>query len=243
MNLVIDIGNSKVKFFLFENNKTIHKEICDNQDFKKTLDSISNKNNIKNAISSSVSYNHDLYIEESLKNSKYISLSNDNLLVPFKNNYKTKKSLGQDRIALVSSAIYNYPNQDSLIIDLGTCITYDFVDSNKTYHGGAISPGFKLRYSSLNTYTSNLPLLELEETENIIGSTTNESIHSGIYNGVIAEVNNYIDLLKKEYPQLNVIIVGGFSKFLLNRIKNAIFANQDFLAQGLNYIINYNENR
>jgi len=243
MNLVIDIGNSKVKFFLFENNKTIHKEICDNQDFKKTLDSISNINNIKNVISSSVSSNYDLYIEESLNNSKYTSLSNDNLLIPFKNNYKTKKSLGQDRIALVSSAIYNYPNQDSLIIDLGTCITYDFVDSNKTYHGGAISPGFKLRYSSLNTYTSNLPLLELEETENIIGSTTNESIHSGIYNGVIAEVNNYIDLLKKEYPQLNVIIVGGFSKFLLNRIKNAIFANQDFLAQGLNYIINYNENR
>ena len=243
MNLVIDIGNSKVKFFLFENNKTIYKEICDNQDFKKTLDSISNKNNIKNVISSSVSSNHDLYTEESLKNSKYISLSNDNLLVPFKNNYKTKKSLGQDRIALVSSAILNYPNQDNLIIDLGTCITYDFVDSNKIYHGGAISPGFQLRYSSLNTQTSNLPLLEFEETENIIGSTTNESIHSGIYNGVIAEVNNYIDLLKKEYPKLNVIIVGGFSKFLVNRIKNAIFADQDFLAQGLNYIINYNENR
>ena len=94
MNLVIDIGNSKVKFFLFENNKTIYKEICDNQDFKKTLDSISNKNSIKNVISSSVSSNHDLYIEESLKNSKYISLSNDNLLVPFKNNYKTKKIFG-----------------------------------------------------------------------------------------------------------------------------------------------------
>ena len=85
--------------------------------------------------------------------------------------------------------------------------------------------------------------MEFKETENIIGSTTNESIHSGIYNGVIAEVNNYIDVLKKEHPKLNVIIVGGFSKFLLNRIKNAIFADQDFLAQGLNYIINYNENR
>ena len=155
MNLVIDIGNSKVKFFLFENNKTIHKEICDNPDFTKTLDSISNRNKIKNVITSSVSSNHDQYIIESLNNSKYISLSNDNLLIPFKNNYKTKNSLGQDRIALVSSAIYNYPNQDNLIIDLGTCITYDFVDSNKTYHGGAISPGVQLRYTSLNTHTSN----------------------------------------------------------------------------------------
>ena len=243
MNLVIDIGNSKVKFFLFENNKTIHKEICDHPDFRKKLNSISDRNSIKNVITSSVSNNHDQYIIESLNNSKYISLSNDNLLIPFINNYKTKNSLGQDRIALVSSAIYNYPNQDNLIIDLGTCITYDFVDSSKIYHGGAISPGFQLRYSSLNTQTSNLPLLEFKETENIIGSTTNESIHSGIYNGVIAEVNNYIDVLKKEHPKLNVIIVGGFSKFLLNRIKNAIFADQDFLAQGLNYIINYNENR
>ena len=243
MNLVIDIGNSKVKFFLFENNKTIHKEICDHPDFRKKLDSISDRNSIKNVITSSVSNNHDQYIIESLNNSKYICLSNDNLLIPFINNYKTKNSLGQDRIALVSSAIYNYPNQDNLIIDLGTCITYDFVDSNKIYHGGAISPGIQLRYSSLNTQTSNLPLLEFEETENLIGSTTNESIHSGIYNGVIAEVNNYIDILKKEHPKLNVIIVGGFSKFLLNRIKNAIFADQDFLAQGLNYIINYNENR
>jgi len=243
MNLVIDIGNSKVKFFLFQKNKTIYNAICDDEDFAKTFESIPNKNNIKNVISCSVSSNHDLYITQSLINSKHISLLDDKLLIPFKNNYKTKKSLGQDRIALVSSAIFNNPNKDNLIIDIGTCITYDFVDSNNTYHGGAISPGFKLRYSSLNTHTSNLPLLKFEETKNIIGSSTNESIHSGIYNGVIAEVNNYIDILKKEYPKLNVIIVGGFSKFLFNRIKNAIFANQDFLAQGLNYIINYNENR
>ena len=243
MNLVIDIGNSKVKFFLFQDNKAIYETICENEDFTQTFETIPNKNNIKNVISCSVSSNHDLYIMQSLKNSKHISLSDDKLLIPFKNNYKTKNSLGQDRIALVSSAIYNNPNKDNLIIDIGTCITYDFVDSKKIYHGGAISPGFKLRYISLNSHTSNLPLLEFEETKNIIGSTTNESIHSGIYNGVIAEVNNYIDILKKEYPKLNVIIVGGFSKFLFNRIKNAIFANQYFLAQGLNYIINYNENR
>jgi len=243
MNLVIDIGNSKVKFFLFKNNKSVYKEICDNSDFIKILESIARKNNINNVICSSVSANHDTIISEIFKNSKILSLSDDSLLIPFKNNYKSKNSLGQDRIALVSAATYNYPNMNSLIIDLGTCITYDFIDSNKIYYGGAISPGLKLRYKSLNNYTSNLPLLEFEEANKILGTTTNESIHSGIYFGVIAEVNNYIELLKKDYPKLNVIIAGGFSKFLFNKIKNAIFADQDFLAQGLNYIISYNENR
>ena len=243
MNLVIDIGNTMVKFFLFKNNKTVHKEICDNSDFTKILESIAKKNNINNVICSSVSTNHDSIISENFKNSKILSLSDDTLLIPFENNYKSKNSLGQDRIALVSAATYNYPNMNNLIIDLGTCITYDFIDSNKIYYGGAISPGLKLRYISLNDYTSNLPLLEFEEANKILGTSTNESIHSGIYFGVIAEVNNYIQLLKKDYPKLNVIIVGGFSKFLFNKIKNAIFADQDFLAQGLNYIINYNENR
>jgi len=243
MNLVIDVGNSKVKFFLFKNNKSVHIEISDISDFTKTLESINDKNEINNVICSSVTSNYDSIISENLKTPKIYSLLDDSLLIPFENNYRTKNSLGQDRIALVSAAIKNYPNMNNLIIDLGTCITYDFIDSNKIYYGGAISPGLNLRYRSLNDYTSNLPLLEFEEVNKILGTTTNESIHSGIYFGVIAEVNNYIQLLKKDYPELNVIIVGGFSKFLFNKIKNAIFADQDFLAQGLNYIINYNENK
>ena len=135
------------------------------------------------------------------------------------------------------------PKQNNLIIDIGTCITYDFIDSKNIYHGGAISPGFNLRYSSLNDHTSNLPLLEFKEIDTLIGSNTEDSIHSGIYNGIIAEINYHIEKLFIDYNDLNVVITGGSSKFLLNRIKNAIFADQDFIAVGLNYIINYNENR
>ena len=146
-------------------------------------------------------------------------------------------------MALVSSAILSYPQTNTLIIDIGTCITYDFVDSKNIYHGGAISPGFNLRYSSLNDHTSNLPLLEFKEIDTLIGSNTEDSIHSGIYNGVIAEINDHIEKLFIDYNDLKVVITGGCSKFLLNKIKNAIFADQDFIAFGLNYIINYNENR
>jgi type III pantothenate kinase len=168
-------------------------------------------------------------------------LSDDKIKLPFINTYKNSGSLGQDRVALISSAVSNYQNQNNLVIDLGTCITYDFIDLNGTYLGGAISPGITTRYKSLNQNTSNLPLLEYENIEKILGLTTNESIQIGVYNGIIGEINHYISTLKKSYSEFNIIITGGDSIFLLNKIKNAIFADPDFLATGLNYIIKLNE--
>ena len=243
MNLVIDIGNSRVKLFLFKNDKITFRSLCNHNEFIKTLQTLPFKEEIINVISSTVSVNYDDIIELNFKNSNYFKLSNKNLKLPFQNNDKTLNSLGQDRLALVSSAVSSYPQTNTLIIDIGTCITYDFIDSKNIYHGGAISPGFNLRYSSLNDHTSNLPLLEFKEIDKLIGSNTEDSIHSGIYNGIIAEINYHIEKLFIDYNDLNVVITGGSSKFLLNRIKNAIFADQDFIAVGLNYIINYNENR
>tara|TARA_B100001121_G_scaffold277983_1_gene268282 strand:- start:39 stop:767 length:729 start_codon:yes stop_codon:yes gene_type:complete len=240
MNLVIDIGNSRIKLFLFENDKIIFSKICNHAEFDKTLATFPNNEKIINLISSTVSTNYDDVIQENFRNSKFFQLSNKHLKLPFQNNYKTLNSLGQDRIALVSSAVHKYPNSNNLIIDVGTCITYDFIDSKNKYYGGAISPGIKLRYSSLNDYTSNLPLLEFKEMDSLIGSNTEESIHIGISNGIISEVNRFINNLKIDYPDLNVIITGGDSMFLLNKIKNAIFADQDFLAIGLNNIIKLN---
>ena len=242
MNLVIDIGNSRVKLFLFKNDKITFRDIYNHNEFIKSLQTLPYKKEIINVISSSVSTNYDDIIEINFKDSNYFKLSNKNLKLPFRNNYKTLNSLGQDRLALVSSAVFNYPNSNTLIIDVGTCITYDFVDSKNIYYGGAISPGINLRYSSLNEHTSNLPLLEFKEIDTLIGTNTEDSIHSGVYNGVIAEINDHIEKLYSNYIALNVVVTGGSSKFLLNRIKNAIFADQDFLATGLNYIIKYNEN-
>ena len=128
-----------------------------------------------------------------------------------------------------------------MVVDIGTCITYDFIDSKNTYHGGAISPGINMRYKSLSEFTSNLPLLEFNDVNKIIGSTTDESIHIGVLTGIIGEINECINRLEEKYLKLNIIITGGHSTFLLNKIKNAIFADQDFLAIGLNYILKYNE--
>ena len=240
MNLVIDIGNTAVKVYLFKNNEIIKREVLSENALIHYLKLIA-IDDIRNIICSSVTKSYKDQLSNIFKNSNYYDFSDNNLKIPFTNNYETKKSLGQDRIGLISSAVLKFQDQNSLVIDMGTCITYDFIDSQNIYHGGAISPGIRMRYSSFSNYTSNLPLLKFQDITKIIGANTEESLHIGINNGIVGEINQYINSLKKSYSEFNVIITGGDSIFLLNKIKNAIFADQDFLASGLNYIIKLNE--
>ena len=239
MNLVIDIGNTAVKVYLFKNNEIFKKEVLNENNLIHSLKSFP-INDISNIICSSVTKSYKDQLSEIFEKSNYYDFSDNNLKLPFKNNYETK-SLGQDRIGLISSAVIKFKDQNSLVIDIGTCITYDFIDSQNIYHGGAISPGIRMRYSSFSNYTSNLPLLKFQDITKIIGANTEESLHIGVNNGIVGEINQYINSLKKSYSEFNVIITGGDSMFLLNKIKNAIFADQDFLASGLNYIIKLNE--
>ena len=240
MNLVIDIGNTAVKVYLFKNNEIIKREVLSENALIQYLKLIA-IDDIRNIICSSVTKSYKDQLSNIFKNSNYYDFSDNNLKIPFTNNYETKKSLGQDRIGLISSAVLKFKDQNSLVIDMGTCITYDFIDSQNIYHGGAISPGIRMRYSSFSNYTSNLPLLKFQDITKIIGANTEESLHIGINNGIVGEINQYISSLKKSHSKFNVIITGGDSIFLLNKIKNAIFADQDFLASGLNYIIKLNE--
>tara|TARA_B100000575_G_scaffold294336_1_gene309580 strand:+ start:61 stop:798 length:738 start_codon:yes stop_codon:yes gene_type:complete len=241
MNLVLDIGNSSVKLYLFENNSIVFQEIFQEEELLNRLYLIDKKNNISNVICSSVTNPLQKNLIEIFKESNVYDLLDKNLKIPFTNNYQSKKTLGQDRIALISSMMRGYANQNNLIIDIGTCITYDFIDSNNVYHGGAISLGVAPRYKGFKNYTSNLPEIEFKEIKKIIGTTTEDSLHIGVLNGIIGEIKEYISNLKTIYKELNVVITGGDSKLLLNKIKNAIFADRDFIAYGLNYIIKYNE--
>jgi len=241
MNLVIDIGNTLVKVYLFENDEIISKKTLDEISLITYVKSLSRDYDIKNIICSTVTKSYRNELNGLNKYINYFELSDKDLKIPFHNNYKTKTSLGQDRIGLVSAAFFKFPNENNLVIDIGTCITYDFIDSKNIYHGGAISPGINMRYKSFSEFTSNLPFLEFKDLDKIIGSSTDESIHIGVSTGIIGEINEYINRLEEKYLKLNIIITGGDSTFLLNRIKNAIFADQDFLAIGLNNILKYNE--
>ena len=162
-----------------------------------------------------------------------------NTIVPFTNLYTTPTTLGVDRIALVSNAVNKYPKQNALIIDAGTCITYDFVNNKGEYFGGSIAPGLFLRYKSLNDYTANLPLLKPKYPNTFIGDSTENAIHAGVSNGLIAEINGVIEEFSNNYDPLVVILTGGDANFLSKRLKSSIFVDPNFLLHGLNYILEY----
>lgn len=239
MNLIIDVGNTRIKTAVFEDGKMIHNESLTANSFISEAKNIVKKYNCTNAIISSVgSINKSLIAE--LRAEINLIVLDYTTKVPFVNQYATPKTLGVDRIALVSSAVATYPNKNVLIIDAGSCITYDFVNNKGNYFGGAISPGLQMRYKALNVFTENLPLLEPSEIVELIGNSTETSIHSGIINGVINEIDGFIEQYRKKNTDLTIVLTGGDIKFLSNRLKNGIFANPIFLLEGLNTILTYN---
>ncbi len=239
MNLVIDIGNTNVKWAIFENNKIIEHHLI--HDFSsQCFQNILSKYSILIAVCVSNTSEHIDYIHKACLELKiqYMSVKDISKL-PIEIQYATQDTLGSDRVALAVGAAMKYSGI-KLIVDLGTCITYDFISSTKIYRGGAITPGFMMRYRSLNHYTSELPMLEFTVPKDYNGNSTFESIHSGIYYGIIDEIQGRIDFYKKKFKHLKVILTGGDSNKLPNRLKSGIFADSNFIGEGLLYLLKFN---
>ena len=238
MNLILDVGNSLLKIALFKKSELIQK-FKFSENYKRNIENIISKNNVTHSIISNVGRIDDSIINI-LKESTNLLLVSNQLKVPFKNLYKSKNTLGQDRLALVSAAAFKFPKENVLIVDVGSCITYDFKNNNNEYLGGGISPGISMRFKSLNTFTSNLPLIDFDSIHQLIGNNTNNSINSGVINGTISEINGIIQQYNQEFKNIRIILTGGDSNFLLKRIKNSIFADQNFLLVGLNKLLEDN---
>ncbi len=238
MNLILDVGNSLLKIALFEKSELIQKfKFSDN--YKRNIEDIISNYKVTHSIISNVGRIDDSIINI-LKESTNLLLVSNQLKIPFKNLYKSKNTLGQDRLALVSAAAFNFPKENVLIVDVGSCITYDFKNNNNEYLGGGISPGISMRFKSLNTFTSNLPLIDFDSIYQLIGNDTKNSINSGVVNGIISEINGIIQQYREKFKNIRIILTGGDSNFLLKRIKNTIFADQNFLLIGLNKLLEDN---
>ena len=240
MNLVIDIGNNFFNLGIFQNSNLIFSCSDKNLKIDNELEKILTKHKeLKNVLISNVSSLNISHLTEKY-NIKTFGL-NASFNFPFKLAYQTPQTLGNDRLALAAAATIKYPNSNNLIIDAGTCITIDLIDSNNIFVGGSISPGIKMRYDSLNHYTANLPLLSLGKNFNFPGESTNNSIHSGVIGGLLNEITGFINKINSRYDNINVILTGGDAKFLSKTLKIAIFANQNFILEGLNGILNLNK--
>lgn len=239
MLLTIDIGNTRIKCAVFECDKILYKANFEKEEAEKKIKEIFEEYpKIANSIASSVR-NLDSEALLYIKSKSNLVIVSSQTKMPFENKYSTPNTLGVDRMVLTAGAVMKYSNSNCLIIDLGTCITYDFVDSEKNYWGGAISPGIKLRYGSLHNYTAKLPLLEKTIPNDFVGNSTNESIHSGIINGIINEIEGFVSQYSHKYKDLTVILTGGDADFLAKRLKSTIFANSNFLLESLNLLFTY----
>jgi len=242
MNLIIDVGNTYVKLAVFKRHKLVLKEIVEEAQVVDTIKRTKRKHkSIKRAIVSSVG-RLDKKTINYINDTFHVIELNSQTKLPFKNNYQTPKTLGVDRIALVCASIKDYSNKNVLIIDAGSCITFDFINDKNEYLGGAISPGIRMRYIALHNLTANLPLLETETPSSIIGNATDSSIHSGVIYGVLKEIDGVIYDYKEKYSDLTVILTGGDTNFLSKQLKSSIFANSNFLLEGLNFILQFNSN-
>lgn len=242
MLLAIDVGNTQIKSAVFEHNTLLQKEIISYSDWKNILKNIlKNFPKIENIVVSSVGKLDKTDFLE-LKDEVNVFFISREIVFPFKNKYGTPNTLGIDRMVLSAGAVLQFPKQNRLIIDAGTCITYDFIDENDNYLGGAISPGIRLRYESLHNYTAKLPLLLKENPEQSVGNSTTQSIHSGVINGISFEIDGFINSILEKNDNFIIILTGGDSEFLAKRLKNTIFANSNFLLESLNQIFQYNQN-
>jgi type III pantothenate kinase len=242
MNLIIDVGNTRVKLAVFSQNALLFQQAILLKEFEFELEAtLKAYPALKKAIIASVGKLAASQV--ALVKARLITLElSQDLNVPFINLYKTPHSLGVDRIALVSASVFKFPNKNVLIIDAGTCITYDFINAQNQYLGGAISPGIRLRYESLHNHTAKLPLLPTTRPVALIGNATNSAIHSGVVNGISMEIDGILNDYHNNYSDLTVILTGGDAEFLSNQLKNGIFATSNFLLEGLNFILEYNTN-
>ncbi|MEO0341013.1 MAG: type III pantothenate kinase, partial [Bacteroidota bacterium] len=160
--------------------------------------------------------------------------------LPIINQYETPETLGKDRLAAVLGAFALFPDKVALVIDAGTCVTYDLLNDHRQYKGGNISPGWQMRLDAMHHFTAKLPKPEGKILDDWLGRDTNSALQNGAYYGLLAELQAYIDKIKKKYPFVNVILTGGDADFFAKNLKSKIFVNQNLVLIGLNKTLHYN---
>jgi len=237
-NLAVDIGNSAVKYALFEADTFIRFGQVPEET---ALLQLAEFSAVTNIIFSSVRATESILLSQVPAGKKVLKL-NWQLPVPITNHYETPQTLGMDRLAAVVGANFLYPDRDILVLDAGTCITCDYIDKNKNYQGGSITLGLDMKFRALHTFTQKLPLIEQKAAQvPLTGRNTADAIRSGVMHGTVAELNGIIQAYRVQSPDLVVVLCGGDAAFFETNLKATIFVVPELVLIGLNRILNYNE--
>jgi type III pantothenate kinase len=241
MNLIVEQGNTTTKIAIYNEEGYMETSFAC-EDFKQSsLQPLFEKYDLHRGIMSSVTAEpEDDMMPFLSKHLPYFIFFDEKTRLPVSVQYQTPKTLGKDRLAAVVGANYLRPGEDILVIDAGTAITYELIDATGVYRGGNISPGMTTRFKALNHFTRKLPLVQEEENIPLTGYSTKTAIQAGVVNGIIYEIDGYINDLRSKYPNLLVFLTGGHLFYFERRLKNTIFADINLVLTGLNRILEYN---
>lgn len=240
INLCIDWGNTSVKASIFQDERLAEIKTFSGTDAETELSTLINQYKPVKAILASVT-NHPASIEDMVKGQvkSYIKLDG-NTRLPVMSAYATPETLGADRLALAVGAWAVYPDKNTLIVNVGTCITYNFTQKNKIFRGGAISPGLHMRLKAMHEFTDKLPLVPVEGELLLLGYDTATCMRSGAVFGMACEIDGMVNDYAAQYQDFNAILTGGDAAFFAGKLKSKIFADSELLSRGLNLILNYN---
>lgn len=240
VNLCVDWGNTRVKAAVYSGDQQVEARNFSAEEASSAISGIISSHKPEKGILCSVT-NHTSDAEQIMGGELKAFMKLDNSTrVPIMNAYSSPDSLGADRLGLAVAAHMLNPDKNNLVISLGTCITYNFVQKNKTFRGGAISPGLHMRLKAMHEFTDRLPEVKLEGELLLLGYDTETCMRSGAVYGIAAEIDGMIADFSSQYADFNAILTGGDLPFFASKVKSKIFADPDLLLKGLNLILNYN---
>lgn len=239
MNLAIDLGNTALKWAIFDDKNLIYRGKFDYSNLNSDLSALE-KFEIKNVAYSSVIQVPEVLNEFLRRYNSVLPIIRD-CLFPINSIYETPETLGIDRLTNAVAATSLYAGFDVLVIDCGTCLKVDFVSVKHGFEGGAIAPGLNMRYKALNQFTHQLPYLEPKHFNNLTGKNTSDSIHNGVMTGIMNEIAGAIQAYQEKYPEIKLVITGGDYHYFQELMeKKAIFAEPDLTLIGINLILLHN---
>jgi type III pantothenate kinase len=242
MDLILDLGNTNQKIALFDAGNLLWVQANKQISLSLVRNIVKQNAGIDSCILSSV-VKVPATLQSFLEKHFRFILLDEHTPLPILNLYRTPETLGKDRLASAVAVFNQFPGHPALIINAGTAVTYDVVTKKGEYLGGSISPGMNMRFRALHTFTKQLPLLTYSEIDFLVGNDTNQSVLSGVINGMAAEMKEMIARYRKEYPGIKVVLSGGDLNYFVNRLKISIFALPNSVIYGLQQILAFNDKK
>lgn len=241
VHLILDFGNTCDKYAVFQPDGIQVSHILEERLSTETLEHLLNDLKPTAAILSSTAAERPELRKQLMDLLPFVHLTHETP-VPFQNAYATPETLGRDRIAAIAGVRNHVADGAALVVDTGTCVTYDLLDSSDVYHGGAIAPGIRLRLNAMHTFTARLPLVDWDasSTVKLIGDSTENSLLSGAVLGAAAEIDSIAARYAERFDNLHVLLTGGDALALQASLKSRIFAVPNLVAEGLNKILIHN---